>query len=218
MRYFEIIIARIKSRRYFSIFLGIVLLNGMCSIVMAQMSPSWVWPMYKTGNPVEKQMTVVDVYNYREIMYDPPIVVNLVSKKERHNGTPEEAMISRVSAMMTLDFEWWLETWDSTSRKEILENDRKAGRTKEYWIQWWKDSFGFARIMLIRRIESGPYVILTYRLTNEQGKDVGRNIEYPSVFHSINKKWYSTVELASDPLIPKSPWVTGNKEENMTVR
>lgn len=203
------------------IFFKIIGPNLWCDMndnVLAEMPPSWVWPTNSTTKPVDKTLTIVNIYRYKEMSISPPVMIDPILKNEQRYGTPEEAMISRVSAMMALDYEWWLNTWDPASRILFQEKERASDRTKDYWIQWWKDSFRFTRFTLIRHIETGPYVILTYRMMSKDGKDVGRGLELPVVFRNEHGHWLVTADLSSDQLAQSSPWVSGKELEEILVR
>lgn len=189
------------------------------AVVSAQTRESWVWPKYETTEPEQEKLTVVSHYTYREQEYDPPIVVQpAVPKAQRRQGTPEEAMLSRVSAMMAGDYEWWLETWDESSRVLTEEANRRSGRTREFFTSWWADTFRLAEIVLVRRIETGPYVVITYRLVTPSGEAAGNGIEFPTVFHRVEDRWLATLDLRQDPLVPASPWITGERRMEQTVR
>jgi hypothetical protein len=185
----------------------------------AQSPEAWVWPKYKTTQPEQKKLTVVSHYTYREQEYDPAIPIRqAVPKAERRQGSPEEAMISRVSAMMAGDYEWWLETWDEASRLLTEEGNEQAGRTPEYFTRWWADTLRLAHIELVRRIETGPYVVVTYRLVTPSGEAAGNGIEFPTVFHRVGDRWLATLDLRRDPLVPASPWISGQRRMEQTVR
>lgn len=188
-------------------------------VAFAQMPPSWVWPTHKTSEPQEKELTVVSHYTYREQRFDPPVAVRqAVARPRRRQGTPEEAMISRVSAMMAGDYDGWLETWDAESRRLTEENNRAEGRTQEYFLQWWDDTFRLTHFVLTRRIETGSYVVITYRLTTPSGEDAASGLEFPTVFHQVEDRWLATLDLRRDPLVPASPWVSGETRMEQTVR
>lgn len=190
-----------------------------CALVLAQAPPAWVSPTHSTTEPQEKELTMVSHFKYREQEYDPPVVIRrAVPKSERRQSTPEEAMISRVSAMMAQDYDWWLETWDAESRQLTIENNLAQGRSAEYFLQWWGDTFRFANVALTRRVETGPYVVITYRLVTPSGLDAGDGIEFPSIFHQVDDRWLATLDLRRDPLVPASPWVSGRARMEQTVR
>lgn len=190
-----------------------------CGPLFAQTSDDWVWPTHSTMEPQEKELTVVSHFTYREQEYEPPVVIeHAVPKSQRRLGSPEEAMISRVSAMMAGDYDGWLETWDAESRRLTDQNNRAQGRSPEFFLQWWDDTFRLAKVALARRIETGPYVVVTYRLVTPEGRDAGDGIEFPTVFHKVEDRWLATLDLRRDPLVPASPWVSGESRMEVTVR
>jgi hypothetical protein len=184
----------------------------------AQVFPSWAWPAYSATQPQEKAISMIDHYRYREVKYEPPIVVQAISRERQSYRTPEEAMISRMSAMMTSDFDWWMSTWDQDARKQTIDNQKAEGRTKEFWVQWWQEMFSTIRVVLVRRIETGKYVVLTYRLMTPEGQDAGNEMEFPTIFHDVEGKWLATLDLSEDSLVFQSPWVSGKNETEETVR
>lgn len=187
--------------------------------ISAEMPPEWVWPMHETAEPEEGVLTLVTHYPYSERRYETPILVERpVPEVARRQGTPEEAMISRVSAMMAGEYEAWLDTWDEASRRLTIANNEAEGRTSDYFLQWWEDTFRFARIALVRRIETGPYVVVTYRLLTPSGEDAGNGVEFPAVFREVDGRWLATLDLRADPLVPASPWVSGETRMERTVR
>lgn len=196
--------------------LAAVLWSMAGGIAMAQQAPGW--PAFKITKPDEKEFTTITHFVYREMKFDPPVLIQPIAKAAERYGTAEEAMVSRVSAMMALEYEWFMTTWDSASRKLTVERDQAAGRTKDFWLQQWKDMFRFARVKLVRRIETREYVILTYHLVTPEGKDIGQGIEFPAVFKISDGRWAATQDLAADDLPDASPWVTGKREIERTVR
>ena len=177
--------------------------------VAGGISAQWVWPTFETDKPTEKVLTVLRVYKYGESVFEPSIPISAISKARQDYSTPEKAMVSRVSAMMQGDYEWWLSTWEPDSLREVQERNRKMGKGPEQWLQWWRDSFRFVHFSLVRKIISGNFVFITYRMLSKDGKDLGSGIEFPTVFKKIGEKWLVTGELSGDPLVLKSPWVNG---------
>jgi hypothetical protein len=184
----------------------------------AKMAPSWVWPTYQTTKPVDKVRTVVRYYDYQERQFSPPIIVKKVPLDKLAFDQVEHAFISRISVMMEGDFDRWLGTWDPRSRSRFLAREKSLGRTSDYWPNWWKDVFTHAHYLLTRRIDAGPYVILTYRMVDANGNDVGQGLEIPAIFKEENGLWFATADLSSDVFAPASPWVSGEMSHEQEVR
>lgn len=179
-------------------------------LAWAALGPAWVWPTFKTAAPVDQDFTLVEVFHYREASYPRPIrIESPVSRDEARYDTPEYAFISRVSAMMRGDFDWWREVWAPGAANLFLAREAAQGRDASYWKQWWADSFRLTRYELVRRIETGPYVVLTYRVVTLDGKDATEGLELPVVMTQVDGTWRVSLDLRADPLVLASPWVSG---------
>lgn len=180
---------------------------------LAQLPPQWVWSTYEAESPVEQSVVITEVFHYTESVYKPGELLKAVSKKQKANSGPEEAFISRMSAIVAGDYDWWLETWDESSRKLVLEKNKASGHDKKFWLEQWKEQFSNRKIVPVRKIETGKdYVIITYKIFTEDGKEASSGFELPSILKRINGKWYSTLDLKSDALPIASPWVSGKDE------
>lgn len=179
---------------------------------------TWVSPAFKTGSPEGKEIVTIDHYAYREAAYDPQILVDhAVSRSEARDDKPEYAFISRISAMMSSNYDWWLATWDKTGRELTLQNDAEKGATSNAWVKQWNQVFSGVRMVLIRRIVTGKYVVMTYGLRTLDGRPAS-SFELPVVLCDQGGRWYSTLDLRRDPLLPASPWVSGKDSMDVTVR
>lgn len=155
------------------------------------------WPKIILTNAVEKEFRMVNNYQYRERMYDPPVEVMFLSAEPENYSGPEAVFLSQMSAMKALDYNWWLNTWDSVSRKKIIETDQKLNRSIDTILKEWKKRFTSNRVEYVRWIESGKYVILTYKITPFKGKQK----EYPLVFKLWEGRWAATMDLEEDPVL-----------------
>jgi len=183
----------------------------------AQQGPSWVFPAFPTLPPTEEALTAVNIYNYTESLFDPPLVVEQLPEGVESFETPVKAMITRVSTMMAGDFDAFMETWEPESRVETAERDADLGRTPLNYVQTWASIFDVARTTLIRRIETGRYVILTYKYVSEDGEALSE-MEFPAVFAKVDGEWLASQDLARDDLPELSPWVTGAEVVERTIR
>jgi len=185
----------------------------------ASLGDEWVWPRVSTTPPEPRTLTLLDHYDYREMRYDPPYLIDAgVPKAEARYDRPEYVVLARISAMLAGDYDWWLQNWDPESREFIARKNAENGDTPESWVTLWKDRLRFMRFKLVRRIESGPYVIVTYHLVTPKGADAGNGLEMPIVLHRVGERWYATQALHKDPFLPASPWVTGQKVMEVDVR
>jgi hypothetical protein len=177
---------------------------------------SYMAPQYPTASPEVKRFTNTTRYLYVEQRFDPPYIVQPAPRNQADYSTPEGTMRARASALANLDYDWWLECWDSASRP-IME--KQPGKGKEYWIEQWRGLYAKNRFRLVHRIETRGYVILTYNMVDPNtGADKGNGLEYPIVYKRENGRWYASQDLARDPLPVLSPWVTGLNSKEVEVR
>jgi hypothetical protein len=169
---------------------------------------TWAKPLYRTAKGQEKTIIQVDKFPYRESVYLSQKPVEPLPKDKYSFVTPEEALISRLSAMTNLDYDGWLKTWDEKSQKFLKDLDARPDFGPQKRINQWRGVFGQVKPVLVRRIETGSYVIVTYKLLNKAGQDAGL-LEYPTPFKQVGGLWIGTQELQSDALMNMSPWVSG---------
>lgn len=184
-------------------------------------------PLYKTTPPERKKVIEEDVYFYSVMQYDPPVEITPLKKSDKKSyKTPEEAVISQVSAMFNRDYEWWIKGWSKESQKMMKERDRSLKRPPDFWVKKWDEVMKDKKGELVYRIESGPYVIIEYHLiTLISGKPVKDSeekdnenpplfsrggtgglfsdepIEGTMVFKNENGKWLATQEMGADPVL-----------------
>ena len=85
-----------------------------------QWPTEWVFPIHRTASPVNRTKTVTEHYDYLESEYSPaPILRDFVAREDASYETPEQAFVSRVSAMVAGDYDWWLAHWDEDSQRSI---------------------------------------------------------------------------------------------------
>lgn len=176
---------------------------------------AWVSPRYQTTPPQQRELTLVQHYHYTERRYEPPVTIHEPLEEARF-GSPEEAMITRISAMMRGDYEAWLAAWDPASREFVAGRNAAEGQSPEDWTTLWADRLRLMRFQLVRRIETGPYVMVTYTMVTPEGEPA-TVLELPTVFRRFDGRWLATQELARDPLAPASPWVSGRYTQEVVV-
>lgn len=195
---------------------GLIFATGsfiLMSTALADLPPQWVWSTFDADPPTEKSVKITETYVYQETEYRIGLSVKALPKKNRKHVTAEDAFVSRMSAIQTGDYDWWLETWDEASKKLVQEKNKMAGHDKKFWLEQWKEQFSKRKIVPVRKIETGKdYVIITYRIFTADGKDASSGFELPSILKKINGKWYSTLDLRADALLIASPWVSGKTE------
>ncbi|MGD2114270.1 MAG: hypothetical protein PVG07_04400 [Acidobacteriota bacterium] len=157
------------------------------------------WPEVRTTEPVEKPFTVVQHYHYREQRYDPPVQVPVLDEPPVSYNAPEEALSGLISAMEHRDHEWWLETWDETSRELIARRDEALGTTPEERLATWEEK-ARGDAVLVRWVETGQYVILTYRRRGAQDSAESSAEEQRVAMKLSESGWVATLDLAQDPV------------------
>jgi hypothetical protein len=177
---------------------------------------TWAYPMFNAGPTQVKEITQIDRFPYVEQTFQPAFTIEAQPQGDDRFTSPEEAMISRTSEMMHADYDAWMGDWDAPSRvlTEKIETLQKT--TRENRVQMWKAAFSTSRFTLAHRIQTGPYVILTYHLTRD-----GRPVvpaEFPVIFHLVEGRWDATQDLSKDPLPSSSPWMTGQDKVEVQVR
>lgn len=193
-------------------------LVGLCTmpLLLCNVAAYGQDPSYPAGPSEEHKVTISYRYTYQETRLDVPFSLE-EGNVSRQVSKPEEAMIARVVAMKRLDYPAWLETWDPQAKQQMEERAKQPDTTPTALTAQWRGVLNTARMMMVRRIQTGEYVILTYRLIDRSGRDVGR-LEFPSVFHLVGDRWLGTQDLASDFLLLESPWNTGVDRVERTVR
>lgn len=151
---------------------------------------------YSTKPAVRGEFVVEYKYNYVESKYDPPVAVDKTMLRKRDNASPESVMTNHFLSMMSGDYDSWIEGWDRSSREMILKDDEEKGITPSKWISGWKKLFEGRGLELLSRVESGEYILITYRVFN-----LGDNKEIYKAMLATKKfeeGWMVTQELARD--------------------
>ena len=83
-------------------------------------SDAWPKPSYPASDREPKQFTVEYVYRYVQSDYKPPVTLPVVRHSEAQTDTPEHTLIAAISAVKTLDFDWWLSLWMSNHKPSFV--------------------------------------------------------------------------------------------------
>jgi hypothetical protein len=184
-----------QSRRYNSFILIILtILTALNALTGAQISLESNFEML----PVRKRQIIVQrIYNYEIREYRPsPSIGLLASAREASYKSPEETVIANVSAMMTQDWNWFLNTWSESSARQIKEDSESRGLTTENLVAKWAGLKG-KKLAFVSRIDTGKYVIVTYDLVDEAGQK-SRSLA-PMMLE--NGRWLLTNDLHDDPAL-----------------
>jgi hypothetical protein len=164
----------------------------------------------------QQTLTSTLKFTYIEREFVPPYRIPVTSSTGNSFASAEQTAQLRANAMMNGDYELWLSTWDDDARAQFVEQMRKPGALEQQ-KQLWKSVFSVSRMVLFKRIETEDYIILTYRMLDQQGLNVAR-LELPSVFHKVAGKWLGTQKLANSILLQESPWMTGKDSVRREIK
>lgn len=188
------------------------ILFAACLFVVAQYASAdeWVWPTFKATEAEKGVVDIKSTYKYREQVASDNTYLPVLKKAYALDKNPENSLISRLSAVRRADYDLWLKMWTPDSRKLALGFYKSKGLDKDYWTQIWERQFARSKIQLIRKVEYAQYVIFTYKVFSETGKDIGNGLEFPIVFkRDDDLGWGVTLDLRDNPLVIYSPWVEG---------
>ncbi len=180
-------------------------------------SLSWAKPVFPTKPPVDKVITTVDTYNYVESTYAPSVRIEPIPQNTTSHTTPETATVAQFSAMFNEDLDWFAKTWTEAAWAETEAYNTASGHSPKDITQRWRAAFRVSRPLLLRRIDTGPYTILTYKLVAQDGTLVV-DMEMPLILENESGRWLATQALRKDPFPSLSPWVTGETEFEATVQ
>lgn len=176
----------------------------------------WVWPTFDTSEYQNRSTEVRTAYNFTSYKYQDSTFVDLVSKNKASYTTVEDAFVARMSAIISLDYDWWLSTLDDKSRVLALENYEKNNWDKTHWHNIWQHQFVGSKVKFIRKIEYKSYFIITYKIFRN-GKDISGGFELPSAYKKKDGKWFATLDLRANRLMTLAPWVNDLSEHVETL-
>ncbi len=174
-------------------------------------------PAYPAQASEQHTVTLKYSYTYEERQFTPSYPIGPLPRNQWAFTSPESAMITRGAAMKQLDYEGWLGTWDDLSKSTMEQRAKEHNQELKAVVDQWRGILEVGRMTMVRRIQSGQYVILTYRIVDETGRDIGQ-MELPSVFHQVDGRWQGTQDLSSDILLLESPWVTREQHVERTLQ
>ena len=191
--------------------IGLILLFFLSGGCWAQ-GGLWASPTYPAAEIKSFSVQIESRFNYHQ--YKPNNAgqnIRLLLKKYASMDTAEEAFVSRFSAIASLDYPWWLETWEYDSKQVALDFFQQKGLTQDYWLKTWKEQFVGRKIKLKYKIKFQDYVIFTYNVSAPSGQE--GFLDVPIVFSQQDKHWLVSLDLRQSPLIRYSPWNNGSDME-----
>lgn len=189
--------SRSRARRRLAPYAAVALSLAIVAVApRASAEETFEWPQFSTSEPIDKQFTFIHHHVYRERLYDPPRNVPVMEEKPELYGGPEEVVASMLSAVRHEDYDWWLGTWDETSRQRILASEEAMGVSREDRLEIWREKIGKSNATLVRWVETGQHVILTYRRPTAEG----HSDEQAVAFKITGDGWAATLELNKDPV------------------
>jgi hypothetical protein len=168
---------------------------------------------FPTGKVESGKFVVEYVYNYTVRPYDPAVTFNAVPRKDASRATPEDAFIAHFSAMTAKDYDWWLTGWTSESRASIEARNRSMNRNADTWAGIWDKAMKGQSIRMTRRVDSGPFAFIVYRMVDAGGKTT---LESMYACKRVGKEWLATEELAEDPMFHH--FLEGQRHVTLNVR
>lgn len=173
----------------------VLFLKLMIIWVFSLTNVSFANDVFPTGKAEAGKFTVEYVYNFVSKPYTPEVQFKSVSKKDASYLSPEEAFIAQFSAMVNEDYKWWLSGWNDPSQKEIESRNKQMKRNADTWTKVWRDAMKGQTIKLIKKVETGPFVFINYKMFDHDGKET-----LSSLFVCKNEagKWFATEELSTD--------------------
>lgn len=174
----------------------------------------WTSPSYPASAPKKIEIKIETHFNYHQFTpVKQPQKLRLLQQKYASLATPEEALVSRFSAISSLDYPWWLNTWQQSSKQKALAFFQQKGLDKNYWLNAWEKQFVGRDIRLKHKIIYQDYVVFIYNVAEPSGKD--GYFDLPVVFHQEANQWLVSLDLSQNELLNLSPWVTGQSSETI---
>ncbi len=179
--------------------------KGMIPITSANLTErayndAWPKPSFPATDRQKKQFTVEYVYRYVQSDYTPAVVVPQVRHSEAQADTPEHTFVAFISAVKTLDYDWWLSLWDTKSQQLFRDEATTKKQDAAYWKGVWQTYFPGKAITLESRIETVNDVMLEFRIGPVvPGRSGGLQ---PAVMRREGGRWVLTRELGEYPFLP----------------
>ncbi len=156
-------------------------------------------PAFPASAPDVQRLIVEDSYFYQVRTFTPAVKVKPVTRAAASYGTPEDAAIARISALVAGDFAWFRSGWTQQAQIVLDEQDKLTNQTPEFWKNLWAKIFTGRQVELTHRIETGEYMLIAYRVLGA-GKD-GKDVELIDALKKVDGQWLGTQEISRDPVL-----------------
>lgn len=159
-------------------------------------------PSLALNAPQAREWTLISHYHYLERAYLPTVVLPRMSEPPVGYNFAEQVLISQFSARDSLDYDWWLGTWDDVAEKKLSDRMEASKKTRKDWRDEAAKT-GAVRVVLTRWLLTGDYVILVYKVVPASADEKTEMAaqEAATAFHLFNAKWRATLDLENDPVM-----------------
>ncbi|MDP2560629.1 hypothetical protein [Psychrobium sp. 1_MG-2023] len=174
----------------------------------------WVIPTYPASEPEKKSLIVETQFDYH--LYTPHKghnQVHLVQRKYASLDSADDSFVSRMSAISSVNYSWWLDTWQPSSKQLALQYYQQKGLDQPYWEKVWREKFVGRKIRLKQKVIYNDYIVMVYNVSNPNGKE--SYLDLPVVLKKESNDWLVSLDLRQSPLLRFSPWVEGIDSEKV---
>jgi hypothetical protein len=168
---------------------------------------------FPATKPVQDRFVVEYVYNFWKQTYQPTVVFKPIAKADASLASPEDCFMHQWSAMAAQDFEWWMSGWDEASQEMMAARNKKMKRGPEFWEERWGLAMKDQRILLVERVDTGPFAMLIYKMQDKLGETTMHSMH---ICKQVGLQWYATQELAEDPM--QHQYLEGKRRVTINVR
>jgi len=155
---------------------------------------------FKFSQPEFKELIVEYSYPYMVSTYSDNQNIDFLKDQALANyNTPEDALLSFLSAMANKNYEWFLNSWTQKDRAKIITEDKEKGWDQEFFYIIWDKMLNGKSLKLLKRIERNQYVYIGYALVPD---DHGSDDKPESLaFVYENNSWHVTNAALCDPVL-----------------
>lgn len=153
----------------------------------------------QTEEGVKDKVVVELTYKFISYRYEPPYPITYLQRGEEGKyNSPIDTITTYFSAMRNGDYNLFMSCWDEVSKIEVQKMDKEAGREPQFWIDKWEKWIGGRDLYIDYRVNTGSYILLKYRLTDNKQEKISTNT---IAFKKEGEHWFVTSELSADPVL-----------------